>query len=219
MATTQLRERASAGPLDRVAMRTVDVLASGFALLVLAPFLLGIALIVRATSKGPALLRQRRVGVDGRTFTVLKFRTMYVGLPDDAHRALIASELRGEVTATNGSSKLAGDRRITRCGAWLRRSSLDELPQLINVFRGEMALVGPRPCLPWEAEMFPPAYHARFAVKPGITGLWQVNGRSTLGTLEMLDLDVDYVSSQSFTGDVSILLRTIPVVLRGDGAR
>ena len=219
MSTTQLRERARAGQLDRAAMRAIDVAASSVALLLLAPFMFIIGLVVRSTSRGPALLRQRRVGIDGETFTVLKFRTMHVGLPDNAHRELIARELKGEVTSTDGSSKLADDPRITSPGAWLRRTSLDELPQLINVLRGEMALVGPRPCLPWEAEMFPEAYQARFAVKPGITGLWQVNGRSTLGTLEMLDLDLDYVDQQSFTSDVSILLRTIPVVLRGDGAR
>jgi lipopolysaccharide/colanic/teichoic acid biosynthesis glycosyltransferase len=219
MSTTQLRERAPAGQLDRAAMRAVDVAGSAIALAVFAPLMLAIALVVRATSRGPALLRQRRVGLDGQTFTVLKFRTMHVGQPDQAHRELIARELRGEATPTNGSSKLADDPRITTSGAWLRRTSLDELPQLINVLRGDMALVGPRPCLPWEAEMFPAAYQARFAVKPGITGLWQVNGRSTLGTLEMLDLDIDYVDTQSFASDVSILLRTIPVVLRGDGAR
>jgi lipopolysaccharide/colanic/teichoic acid biosynthesis glycosyltransferase len=118
----------------------------------------------------------------------------------------------------NGSSKINGDRRITRTGAFLRRTSLDELPQLINVLRGDMTLVGPRPCLDWEAEMFPPEFAPRFNVRPGLTGLWQVSGRSTLGTLDMLKLDVAYVRSRSLRSDIGILMRTMPALMRS-GAR
>ena len=119
----------------------------------------------------------------------------------------------------DGSSKLNGDRRVTRIGAFLRRTSLDELPQLINVLRGEMALVGPRPCLDWEAELFPAEYAPRFNVRPGLTGLWQVSGRSTLGTLDMLRLDVALrAHAGPALDDLRILLRTLPA-LRRDGAR
>ena len=135
---------------------------------------------VRLEDRGPALFRQERVGLSGSRFTLLKFRTMLQGGDDRALRDLIARELRGEDTVVNGSSKLDDDRRVTRVGAFLRRTSLDELPQLINVLRGDMTLVGPRPCLRWEAEMFPAEYASRFTVRPGLTGLWQVSGRSTL---------------------------------------
>ena len=211
-----------AGGIERAVRRALDVVGAlvGLVLIVL-PMLL-IAVIVRLDSPGPALLHQRRVGLGGRSFVLLKFRTMYLGGSDGALRALVAAELRGEDTAIDGSTKLAGDARVTRFGAFLRRTSLDELPQLINVLRGEMSLVGPRPCLEWEAPMFPSAYLSRFAVRPGLTGLWQVEGRSTMGTLEMLELDATYVrdrAARGVRGDLAILARTVPVLVRGDGAR
>jgi lipopolysaccharide/colanic/teichoic acid biosynthesis glycosyltransferase len=144
---------------------------------------------------------------------------MRVGGDDTALREMIARELRGEDTSSRGSRKLDGDSRITRVGGFLRRTSLDELPQLINVLRGDMTLVGPRPCLEWEAEMFPSEFDERLAVRPGLTGLWQVSVRSTMGTLDMLRLDVCYVSRQTLRGDIAILARTVPALLRGDGAR
>jgi lipopolysaccharide/colanic/teichoic acid biosynthesis glycosyltransferase len=198
--------------------RLIDVLASSVLLALLSVPMFVIALVIRDESSGPALFRQQRVGLGGRTFTLLKFRTMRMGGDDRPLRELIARELRGEDTVVDGSSKLDDDPRITRTGAFLRRTSLDELPQLINVLRGEMTLVGPRPCLPWEAEMFPAEYAARFSVPPGLTGLWQVSGRSTLGTLDMLRLDVRYVEHRSLWTDVTILLRTVPALLHG-GAR
>jgi lipopolysaccharide/colanic/teichoic acid biosynthesis glycosyltransferase len=201
-----------------VARRVVDVLVCLVLLTFLVLPMLVIALAVRAEDRGPALFRQERVGLRRGRFTLLKFRTMSPGGNDAALRDLIARELRGEDTAVNGSTKLDGDRRITRTGAFLRRTSLDELPQLINVLRGDMTLVGPRPCLDWEAEMFPPEFAPRFAVRPGLTGLWQVSGRSALGTLDMLKLDVAYVRSRSLRSDMGILLRTVPALLRS-GAR
>jgi lipopolysaccharide/colanic/teichoic acid biosynthesis glycosyltransferase len=188
------------------------------AAILLVPMLL-IAVAVWVEDGGSPLFRQQRIGLRGSRFTLFKFRTMFSGGDDRAHRELIARELRGEDTAVNGSTKLDGDRRVTRVGSLLRRTSLDELPQLINVLRGDMTLVGPRPCLDWEAEMFPAEYAPRFSVPPGLTGLWQVSGRSTLGTLEMLQLDLDYVSSRSLRSDMSILLRTVPALLRDSGAR
>jgi lipopolysaccharide/colanic/teichoic acid biosynthesis glycosyltransferase len=199
--------------------RLLDVVVSAGLLAVLALPMLAIALAIRSESAGPALFRQQRVGLRRRPFVMLKFRTMRHGGDDRALRELIARELRGEDTVVDGSSKLNGDPRITRVGRFLRRTSLDELPQLINVLRGEMTLVGPRPCLAWEAEMFPAEYATRFDVPPGLTGLWQVSGRSTMGTLEMLRLDVHYVQHRTLRTDMEILLRTVPALLGRGGAR
>jgi lipopolysaccharide/colanic/teichoic acid biosynthesis glycosyltransferase len=204
---------------ERVARRTADIAIAACALLMLSPLMLFIAVVIRCTSPGPALFRQRRVGLAREPFWFYKFRTMRVGCDDAALRETINRELRGEDTSSRGSRKLDGDTRITPFGSLLRRTSLDELPQLFNVLRGEMTLVGPRPCLEWEADIFPSEFHERFAVRPGLTGLWQVSGRSTMGTLDMLALDVYYVRHRTIRGDVGILLRTIPAVWRGDGAR
>jgi lipopolysaccharide/colanic/teichoic acid biosynthesis glycosyltransferase len=215
-AKAQLAERKSAAEAMR---RTADVLLCSVLLLVLSIPMLLVVLAVRLEDRGPALFRQERVGLRGNRFTLLKFRTMFQGVDDRALRDLIARELAGEDTVQNGSSKLNNDRRVTRVGAFLRRTSLDELPQLINVVRGDMTLVGPRPCLSWEADMFPAEFSPRFSVRPGLTGLWQVSGRSALGTLEMLQLDVLYVRSRTLRSDAGILLRTVPALLRGSGAR
>jgi lipopolysaccharide/colanic/teichoic acid biosynthesis glycosyltransferase len=204
---------------EPIARRGVDLAVVVIALLVLAIPMLLIAMTVRLGSAGPAFYRQERIGRAGRPFTMYKFRTMRVGGSDAQHRELIARELRGEDTSVNGSWKIDRDPRVTRVGAFLRRTSLDELPQLINVLWGQMSLVGPRPCLGWEAEMFPARFAERFDVPPGLTGLWQVSGRSTMGTLEMLELDLEYVRRWSFWTDLGILLRTVPALLRGHGAR
>ncbi|WP_414710538.1 sugar transferase [Pseudonocardia sp.] len=189
------------------------------ALLVLAIPLIVIGLVIRWTSVGPALFQQQRVGFGGKTFTMYKFRTMRTGVGDEMLRELIAAELRGEDTSVDGSYKLDSDPRVTPIGAFLRKTSLDELPQLINVLFGDMSLVGPRPCLEWEARMFPSEFQPRFSVRPGITGLWQVSGRSTVSTLEMLHLDLTYVRTRNLIGDLSILVRTVPSMLRESGAR
>jgi lipopolysaccharide/colanic/teichoic acid biosynthesis glycosyltransferase len=204
---------------EPIARRTVDLAVVVVALLVLAIPMLLIGMSIRWGSPGPAFYRQQRIGRGGRPFTMYKFRTMRIGGSDAQHRELIARELRGEDTSVNGSWKIDGDPRVTRIGAFLRRTSIDELPQLINVLRGQMSLVGPRPCLDWEAEMFPARFAERFDVPPGLTGLWQVSGRSTMGTLEMLELDLAYVRAWSFWRDLGILLRTVPALLRGHGAR
>jgi lipopolysaccharide/colanic/teichoic acid biosynthesis glycosyltransferase len=214
----QLRGAAS-GRAAAIVRRLADVVVSGAALVVLAIPMLVIAAAIRIESGGPALFRQQRVGLRRRPFQMLKFRTMVPGGDDSALRELIARELRGEDTVVDGSSKLDGDPRITRVGRFLRRTSLDELPQLINVLRGDMTLVGPRPCLEWEAEMFPAEYAARFEVPPGLTGLWQVSGRSALGTLDMLRLDVRYVEERTLARDLEILVRTVPALLGGGGSR
>lgn len=199
--------------------RVADVTLACMIVMIIAPFLLLVALAIRLDSRGPVLYRQCRVGRDQRLFTMLKFRSMAVGGDDRAHRELIARELAGEDTSRGGSCKIDNDPRVTRVGRVIRRTSIDELPQLLNVMAGSMSLVGPRPCLGWEAAQFPARYLRRFDVRPGITGLWQVSGRSSMGTKEMLELDVRYVDGWSLAGNLRILLRTIPTVLRRDGAR
>jgi lipopolysaccharide/colanic/teichoic acid biosynthesis glycosyltransferase len=222
---TQLAERKRAIALrfgHDEAKRVVDIAVSLALITVLAPFLLLLLALVRSTSAGPALFRQERLGRHRQPFTVLKLRTMYVNTDDRIHRDYVTSLLspRQEAKASpaSGLYKLDADPRVTPLGGWLRRTSLDELPQLVNVLRGDMSLVGPRPVLPWEAEMFAEPHQRRFAVKPGVTGLWQVSGRSRLSMRTALDLDVEYVARRSFTFDLLILIRTVPAVLRG-GAR
>jgi len=204
---------------ESVARRAVDLTVSIVALLVLAIPLIVIGLVIRWTSVGPALFQQQRVGFGGKTFTMYKFRTMRTGVGDEMLRELIAAELRGEDTSVDGSYKLDSDPRVTPIGAFLRKTSLDELPQLINVLFGDMSLVGPRPCLEWEARMFPTEFQPRFSVRPGITGLWQVSGRSTVSTLEMLHLDLTYVRTRNLVGDLSILVRTVPSMLKDHTVR
>jgi lipopolysaccharide/colanic/teichoic acid biosynthesis glycosyltransferase len=199
--------------------RVLDVVVAMGMLLLLSPLLAAVALLIRVTSGRPVLFRQERVGWQGKPFTLLKFRTMMPNHDDSALRGIVELELAGAGHEKSGSFKLADDPRVTPLGAWLRRASIDELPQLINVVRREMSLVGPRPALPWEHELFRAEYGRRIEVPPGITGLWQVSGRSRRTTPEMLRLDVEYVDARSLRLDLLILIRTIPTVVRGDGAR
>jgi lipopolysaccharide/colanic/teichoic acid biosynthesis glycosyltransferase len=203
----------------RVAQRCLDVLVAGTAIVVLSPILLVIAVLVRATSPGPALFRQTRLGQYGRRFRILKFRTMTLGCSDELHRRYVTKLLAdGELSAEgDGIYKLGGDPRVTRLGGVLRRTSLDELPQLFNILVGEMSLVGPRPMLPWEFELLRPEDHVRFAVPAGLTGLWQTEGRSALTMRQALDLDVQYVRHGGLLLDLRILLRTVGVLLVPQG--
>jgi lipopolysaccharide/colanic/teichoic acid biosynthesis glycosyltransferase len=198
--------------------RALDLTVAVVALTVLAVPMVIIGLVIRLTSKGPALFTQQRIGYRGQTFTMYKFRTMRTGVGNEIPRET-AAELRGEETSVNGSGKLDGDARVTSIGAFLRKTSLDEVPQLLNVLFGDMSLVGPRPCLEWEARTFPTEFQSRLSVRPGITGLWQVSGRSRVSTLEMLHLDLAYVRTRNRAGDLSILLRTVPSLLRDHSAR
>jgi len=220
-AVTDLAERKrtrSPGPVYEAAKRTTDVVLALVLIVVVAPLLLLLCLLVRSTSAGPAIFRQQRLGRDKQPFTLLKLRTMYIDNDDRIHRDYVANLLSASdpaPAANNGLFKLGADPRKTRLGNWLRRTSLDELPQLFNVLHGEMSLVGPRPVLAWEAELFDEVFQPRFAVKPGITGLWQVNGRSRLPMRRALEFDVEYVSLRSFPLDLAILLRTVPALFRG----
>jgi exopolysaccharide biosynthesis polyprenyl glycosylphosphotransferase len=181
-------------------------------LLVLSPLMLGIALAVRLTDKGPALFAQVRVGKDARPFKIYKFRTMVI----DAEARL--AEIREKNDSDGLLFKLRKDPRVTSIGAHLRKWSLDELPQLINVLRGEMSLVGPRPALPEEAAKYAAHVRRRLVVKPGLTGMWQVSGRSDLSWDETVRLDLRYVENWSFALDLQILWKTFSVIFRGAGA-
>jgi lipopolysaccharide/colanic/teichoic acid biosynthesis glycosyltransferase len=207
--------------LGHTLWRAIELALSVALLVLLSPLLLAIALAVRLDSPGPALFRQRRVGRELKPFIVNKFRTMHNGVGHETHRAFVLGLIAGEhpEPRENGPRfKLVGDERVTRVGRVLRRSSLDELPQLWNVVRGEMSLVGPRPSIPYEVEHYPPHWSARFAVKPGLTGLWQVSGRSELTLEQMAALDTEYVRRRSLWLNLSILARTVPVVLSTRGA-
>jgi lipopolysaccharide/colanic/teichoic acid biosynthesis glycosyltransferase len=201
-----------------IACRALDLVVAFVALVLLTPLLLAIALWIRLDSRGPALFRQERRGRHMEPFVVNKFRSMQVNTPNDEHVAYVQSLIAGDAERKETLFKLVADARVTNAGRILRKSSLDELPQLINVVRGDMSLVGPRPCLDYELEKYPPHAFGRFAVKPGITGLWQVSGRSQLSFDEMIALDLDYARQRSFWFNVKILLRTLPVVLFGRGA-
>lgn len=203
---------------ERRAKRVLDVIAAPAMLVVLSPVLAASAIAVRLDSAGPAVFRQTRVGADGRHFTVLKLRTMFVDNDDRRHREYVGSLLDGQAERVNGLFKLADDPRITRAGRVLRRLSIDEVPQLVNVVRGEMSLVGPRPPLPTEVEMYDNRQLGRLSGKPGVTGMWQVSGRSELGYREMIELDIEYFERWSFWLDLKILARTPRAVFSQRGA-
>jgi exopolysaccharide biosynthesis polyprenyl glycosylphosphotransferase len=207
----------SAGARKPVVLkRAFDVVVSGTALVVLAPLLLVIAVAIKLDSRGPVLFRQRRVGKDERRFEVLKFRSMRA---DAERRKAEVAELSFHGGGNDsGMFKIRDDPRITRAGAWLRRTSLDELPQLLNVLRGEMSLVGPRPLIDSEFCQISGELRRRITVPPGITGLWQVNGRSDVPFEEMVGLDLLYAANWSLRRDLRILARTLPAVMRGEGA-
>jgi lipopolysaccharide/colanic/teichoic acid biosynthesis glycosyltransferase len=213
----RVRSRPAAG--RKFAKRVLDLVVATLCLALAAPAMLVIAAVVRAATPGPALFRQIRQGRDQRPFVMYKFRTMYDHCPDDIHRHYVQRLLseNPEVGGESGLYKLEADPRITRVGRFLRRTSLDELPQLINVLRGEMSLVGPRPMLPWEVDLCGPSYLARFRAAPGVTGLAQTSGRNRLTMRQILELDLVYVERQSFMLDLLILLRTVPAVLANSG--
>lgn len=193
-------------------LRALDAVLSASLLLILLPLFAAIALAIRLDSRGPVLFRQTRVGRDGVGFSLLKFRSMAV----DAEARRVTLETQNE--RTGPVFKMRRDPRVTRVGRWLRRWSLDELPQLINVLRADMSLVGPRPALPSEVARYTDRQRGRLAVPPGLTGLWQVSGRASLSFERAVELDLFYVERRSLAFNLSILVRTIPAVLSGRGA-
>jgi len=195
--------------------RALDVAFAGALLAITSPVWLVLAVAIGATTRGPVLFRQQRVGLSGIPFTVLKFRTMHHRASEEAHERFVSSMISAlpAMTSAGAIHKMQDDLRITRVGRWIRRTSLDELPQLINVLRGEMSLVGPRPPLAYEVARYEPWQLERLAVRPGITGLWQVSGRNRLTYFEMCEIDVRYVRGWSFWMDLRIILRTPWVML------
>ena len=177
------------------------------------------AALIRLDSQGHPIFRQRRLGKDLKPFEVAKFRTMRVGAASDIHREHVVQMIADEdKRGSRPMGKLQEDARVTRVGAFLRRTSIDEIPQLWNVLRGEMSLVGPRPPIQYEVDRYPSEAFRRFAVRPGVTGLWQVSGRSLLTFADMIALDTEYVERRSLPLNIKILLLTIPTVIHGKGA-
>ena len=199
-------------PIQKAIKRSIDILASFAALALISPLLLAAALAVKLTSRGPVLFKQLRVGLHGRTFYMLKFRSMVKN----------AEELKAKLAAQNEQAgpvfKMKRDPRITRVGRFIRKYSIDELPQLINVLRGDMSLVGPRPPVPSEVARYEAWQRRRLSVRPGLTCVWQVSGRNQISFEEWMLLDMRYIDHWSLTQDLELLLTTFPVVLSGRGA-
>ena len=204
--------------------RAIDILGSSLALLLLSPLFLVIGVVIKLTSEGPIFFKQQRMGRHGVRFTFLKFRSMYFQNDSKVHRDYVrrlisAKESQGEAGGSGAVYKIKDDPRVTRVGKFLRRTSLDELPQFFNVLRGDMSLVGPRPPIPYEVMAYDIWHRRRFLeLKPGITGLWQVEGRSRVKFDEMVRMDIKYARTWSPWLDIKILFRTPRAVLRGDGA-
>jgi lipopolysaccharide/colanic/teichoic acid biosynthesis glycosyltransferase len=191
--------------------RTLDILLILLALPVLIPLMLFVALLIRSGSRGPVLFMQERVGYLGRRFMCFKFRTMFVDADTSTHQGHLHQLMNSNTPMTKMDSK--GDPRIIPFGLLLRASGLDELPQLINVLRGEMSLVGPRPCLPYEYEKYLPWQKERFGTVPGLTGLWQVSGKNKTTFVEMIQLDIKYAKNKTLWWDLKIILMTIPALI------
>ena len=207
----------------RFVKRASDLLIATVALLLLSPLWLLIALLIKLDSTGGVFYKQERVGMDGRVFLFYKFRTMQAGVDDTRHREFQRKYIKGEPDSNLGDRnrpayKLRGDDRVTRLGRLLRKTSLDELPQLFNVLRGDMSVVGPRPPIPYEVESYELWHRKRLDMKPGITGLWQVSGRNRLPFDEMVRMDLYYIENWSLLLDLKIILQTLPVMWRGEDA-
>jgi lipopolysaccharide/colanic/teichoic acid biosynthesis glycosyltransferase len=195
------------------AKRAIDLIVASVGLLVTSPLLLLTAIAIMLVSPGPPIFLQTRVGKDGRTFRLFKFRTMDDGAHLLHQQMLPFSEVDGPVF------KLRDDPRLHRLGAILRRTSIDELPNFVNVLLGDMSVVGPRPPLPSEVEHYDERAMRRLSIKPGVTCLWQINGRSNVSFDHWMELDNEYIDNWTPIGDLGIIARTLPAVIRGNGAR
>ena len=202
--------------------RVFDVLVATMLLLMLSPLMLLIALVIKITSPGPAILVQERVGKGGKIFPFYKFRSMYNDSDHSMDKLFAREYINGNhhaVDTWGGVFKPASDKRVTPVGRFLRKASLDELPQLFNVLKGDMSLVGPRPSMPYEVDVYKPWHFRRLEVLPGMTGLAQIKGRSSLTFKDIVKIDIEYIEQRSLLLDIKILLSTIPVVLSARGAR
>ncbi len=216
------QEVAGESRLGNALRRCADVTFALVLILLLSPVLIGVTLAIRLDSRGSAFFRQRRVGYRECEFTLYKFRSMRVDADPRGHQEYVTALIKGKDANPEGGRenlyKLAVDNRITSVGRWIRRWSLDELPQLFNVVKGDMTLVGPRPAIPYEVSEYPTWYRERFSVKPGLTGYWQVSGRNERTYEEMVRLDIEYAERRSLGLDLRILLKTPLVVLSRKGA-
>jgi undecaprenyl-phosphate galactose phosphotransferase len=206
--------------LFRKVKYALDALAALGGVVLVSPLFLALSLAIKLTSPGPVFYQAKAVGKNGRFFKMYKFRSMITGASKQIHKDFVTRMIKGEITQDgNGKTlKITNDPRVTKVGRLLRSTSLDELPQLINVLKGEMSLVGPRPCLPYEYEVYKEWHKKRTAVRPGMTGLWQVVGRSEVSFEDMILLDLYYIYNRSLGLDLSILFETAFVVLRKTGA-
>jgi exopolysaccharide biosynthesis polyprenyl glycosylphosphotransferase len=210
---------------ERFLKRLSDIVISLIILILFTPIWLFIALLIKLDSKGSILFKQERVGMDGRVFLCYKFRTMFADSDENLHREAYEKNIKGTEEANAGDEekpvfgKVKDDPRITKIGRFLRRVSLDELPQFLNVLRGDMSVVGARPPIPYEVESYEIYHRRRLDMKPGITGLWQVSGRNRISFEEMVRIDLYYIENWSLWLDLKIILLTLPAMLRGDGAR
>jgi exopolysaccharide biosynthesis polyprenyl glycosylphosphotransferase len=199
-------------PHQKAIKRLFDISSSAAALVALSPLLLTVAALIKLTSRGPIFFKQKRVGLHGKPFEMLKFRSMVIN----------AEELKEKLAALNEQTgpvfKMKNDPRITRIGRFIRKYSIDELPQLLNVLRGEMSVVGPRPPLPKEVEKYAAWQRRRLSVRPGLTCIWQVSGRNQISFEEWMYLDMQYIDNWTLMTDLSLILRTVPVVVTGRGA-
>jgi exopolysaccharide biosynthesis polyprenyl glycosylphosphotransferase len=217
--TAKVRWQTTPADLYPTAKRVFDVMVAVLMLIALSPIMLIVAVAIKLDSAGPVIFKQTRIGKNHKPFTFYKFRSMYTKSDSSVHQQFVKSLINGSSSNTSSPTyKLACDKRITRVGCFIRKTSLDELPQLINVLRGEMSIVGPRPGLPSEVAQYQEWHRKRLEVQPGLTGLWQVSGRSNLTFDEMVLLDIYYAENWSLGQVIRIMLRTIPQVLFGEGA-
>lgn len=227
---TQVLSPGANSALGFATKRTLDVGGAGTLLVLLSPLMALIAVAIKLDSRGPVIFAQQRVGArqgrlpsgevvwQVRNFPFYKFRSMYTSIDESLHQAHIQAYVEGRLNESAETFKLKNDPRVTRVGRVLRKTSLDELPQLVNVLKGEMSLVGPRPVPPYEVAQYKEHHCERLAALPGITGLWQVKGRSQVPFEEQIRMDIEYVRNQSLWLDIKLLLQTIPAVLSGRGA-
>jgi lipopolysaccharide/colanic/teichoic acid biosynthesis glycosyltransferase len=204
-----------------VLKRLLDIIIALSMVIILAPVMLVVAIAIKLDSKGPIIFRQTRIGKNHQPFTFYKFRSMCHNADSTVHKQFVQSLINGKTAESrcNGTYKLTTDKRITRVGKFIRKASLDELPQLFNIIKGDMTLVGPRPPIPYEVAEYKDWHHRRLDVTPGLTGLWQVEGRSLVSFDEMCAMDIAYVERRSLLLDLVLMVETIPVVLSGRGAR
>jgi lipopolysaccharide/colanic/teichoic acid biosynthesis glycosyltransferase len=221
---SMLADAPGAGRGEYALKRPIDVLLAAIALCLLSPLMILVALAVKLTSRGPVIFKQTRIGKDAVPFSFYKFRSMVVDGNDSIHRDFVAQHITSDLNTVDGDAeapvfKMQADPRVTPVGRFIRKTSIDELPQLFNVLKGEMSLVGPRPPIPYEIASYQ-AWHLRRiqTVRPGITGLWQVEGRSRVSFNEMVRMDIRYICNRSLATDLKILLKTVLVVLRCEGA-